>query len=55
MLSSWHELPQHFEQLVNAVIRFVKMQKREQAAFGLAALLFSLGFSCLEFFLPMRN
>lgn len=49
---SWQELSQHLQQIIKAIIRFVKARKREEATIGLAALLFWLGFSLPKFFPP---
>lgn len=42
---SGSELTQQLQQIVDVLIRFIKARRREEASFGLAALLFGVGFA----------
>jgi hypothetical protein len=45
---NWQELSQQLRQIVNTVIQFAKARRREEAAIGLAAILFWLGPSLIN-------
>ena len=47
---SWQSLLQQLQQIITTLIRFVKARHREEAAIGLAALLFWIGYSFLAWF-----
>ena len=40
----WQELSQQLQQIANAIVRFAKARKREEATIGLAAILFWFGY-----------
>jgi hypothetical protein len=47
---SWQALLQQLQQIINAAIRFVKARRREEAAIGLAAIMFWVGSSFIGWF-----
>jgi internalin A len=45
---SWQELSRQLQQIVNTFIHFVKVRRREEAAIGIAAILFWVGYSFIK-------
>jgi len=48
----WQELSQQLQQIANAIVRFAKARKREEATIGLAAILFWFGYSFPKWLTP---
>jgi hypothetical protein len=46
----WQALLQQLQQFLNTFVRFVKVRRREEAAIGLAAILFWIGYSFIGWF-----
>jgi hypothetical protein len=49
---NWQELSQQLQGFINAVIRFIKARRREQASLGIAAILFWLSYSLFDWLPP---
>lgn len=48
----WQVLSQQLQQIINTVIRFIKVRRREEATIGLAAILIWLGYSSVSWLSP---
>jgi internalin A len=47
-MPGWNEISQQLQQIINEVIRFAKARRREEAAIGIAAILFWVGYSIIK-------